>query len=61
VTASGDLQLKKVLVSPELLKDADPAMVQDLFMTAANQALAKAQEMAAAEMSKITGGFKLPF
>ena len=61
VTASGDMQLKKVLLSPELLKDADAGMIQDLIQTAANQALAKAQELAAAEMSKITGGFKLPF
>src|SRR5262245_28128722 len=61
VTASGDFQLKQVTISPELLKDADAAMIQDLIMAAANSALSKAQETAAAEMSKITGGFKLPF
>lgn len=61
VTASGDFQLKKVKINPELLKETDVSMIEDLVMAAANSALAKAQEMAAAEMSKVTGGFKLPF
>jgi DNA-binding YbaB/EbfC family protein len=61
VVASCDFQIKKVSISAELVQAGDASMVEDLVLTAANQALAKAQETASAEMSKITGGFKLPF
>ena len=61
VTASCDLKLKSVVVSPELAASGDQAMIQDLLLAAANQALQAAQEQAGAEMSKLTGGFKLPF
>jgi nucleoid-associated protein EbfC len=61
VVASCDFQIKKVSIKPELVQAGDVSMVEDLVLTAANQALSKAQETAAAEMSKLTGGFKLPF
>ena len=61
VTASCDFTIKKVVIKPELIQSGDVQMVEDLVLTAANQALAKAQETASAEMSKLTGGFKLPF
>lgn len=61
VTASCDLLLKKVSIKPELISAGDASMVEDLVLTAANQALSQARDTAAAEMSKLTGGFKLPF
>lgn len=59
--ASGDLRLKSIHIEEELAKGGDKSMLEDLVLAAANQALAQAQESASAEMSKITGGFKLPF
>ena len=38
----------------------DIEMLQDLIVAAVNDALKRSQEMAAAEMSKLTGGLKLP-
>jgi nucleoid-associated protein EbfC len=35
-------------------------MLQDLILAAVNDALAKSQEMVAAEMGKLTGGLNLP-
>lgn len=61
VTASGDFMIRKVTVKAELLQAGDAGMIEDLVMTAANQALQRAQEDAASSMSKLTGGFKLPF
>jgi DNA-binding YbaB/EbfC family protein len=61
VVASCDFQIKKVVIKPELIASGDASMVEDLVLTAANQALSKAQETASAEMSRLTGGFKLPF
>lgn len=62
VVATCDMKIKSLTISPELLgPDGDVAMLQDLVQGACNQALEKAQETASAEMSKLTGGFKLPF
>lgn len=61
VSASCDFQIKKVTIKPELIQSGDTAMIEDLVQGACNQALSKAQELASAEMSKLTGGFKLPF
>ena len=61
VSASCDFQIKKVSIKPELIQSGDAAMIEDLVLGACNQALASAQELASAEMSKLTGGFKLPF
>ena len=61
VVASCDFQIKKVSIKPDLIATNDPGMVEDLVLTACNSALTKAQETASAEMSKLTGGLKLPF
>jgi DNA-binding YbaB/EbfC family protein len=61
VTASCDLKLKKVVISPELASGGDKDMLEDLVLAACNAALDQAQSTAGAEMSKLTGGFKLPF
>lgn len=61
VVASCDLKLKSVVISEELAKGGDRDMLQDLVLAACNSALDQAQSTASAEMSKLTGGFKLPF
>ena len=61
VTASCDLKLKKVVISQELASGGDKDMLEDLVLAACNAALEQAQSTAGAEMSKLTGGFKLPF
>jgi DNA-binding YbaB/EbfC family protein len=61
VLASCDFQIKKVTIKPELLSAGDASMLEDLVLLACNAALTQAQETASAEMSKLTGGFKLPF
>lgn len=61
VVASCDLKLKKVTISPDLISGGDKDMLEDLVLAACNAALDQAQSTAAAEMSKLTGGFKLPF
>jgi DNA-binding YbaB/EbfC family protein len=61
VVASCDLKLKSVVINDELIKAGDKDMLQDLVLAACNSALDQAQSTASAEMSKLTGGFKLPF
>jgi DNA-binding YbaB/EbfC family protein len=61
VVASCDLKLKSVSIHEELATSGDKEMLQDLVLAACNAALDQAQSTASAEMSKLTGGFKLPF
>jgi DNA-binding YbaB/EbfC family protein len=60
-TATCDMKLKSVLIQEDLAKSGDKEMLQDLVLAACNAALEQAQSSAGAEMSKLTGGFKLPF
>ena len=47
--------IEKDVVNPD-----DVDMLQDLIVAAVNEGVRKAQEMASAEMAKVTGGMKLP-
>lgn len=49
------LKIEKDVVNPD-----DIEMLQDLVVAAVNEAVRKAQEMATAEMSKLTGGITIP-
>ncbi len=59
VTMTGDQKCRAVEISPDLLKDADAEMLQDLVLSAVNLALEQSRELAAQRMGPLTGG--LPF
>ncbi len=59
VTVTGDQHCTEILIDPELLKDADVEMLQDLILTAMNSALDKSREMAAERLGPLASG--LPF
>lgn len=59
VTMTGDQKCKAVEINPDLLKDADAEMLQDLVLSAVNMALDQSRELAAQKMGPLTGG--LPF
>jgi hypothetical protein len=60
VTATGSQELTGVKIDPAVVDPNDVAMLQDLILAAANEALKKAKDMMAAEMSQITGGMSIP-
>ncbi len=60
VTANGRGEILSVAIDPEVVDKEEVEMLQDLVMAATNQALQRAQEHMAAEMSKVTGGLQLP-
>jgi len=60
VTVTGDLKLQSVKISPEVVGPQDVEMLQDMVQAAVNEALEKAQSLAASRLGAITGGFKLP-
>ena len=59
VVANGRQQLVSIQIEKEVVDPDDVEMLQDLVLAAANDALTKAQEMAAEEMNKLTGGLNL--
>ncbi|MCC6650240.1 MAG: YbaB/EbfC family nucleoid-associated protein [Candidatus Eisenbacteria bacterium] len=56
----GKQTLKELKLSPDLLKDNDVTLIEDLVMTAIGDAQRSSAEKMAAEYAKLTGGFKLP-
>lgn len=57
---TGDRQVTKLEISPEVLSDGDPSMVEDLVLAAIKDGMAQAAKMAEEAMSKVTGGVNLP-
>ncbi|RJQ27543.1 MAG: YbaB/EbfC family nucleoid-associated protein [Peptococcaceae bacterium] len=60
VVASGKNEILSVEIKPEAVDPEDVEMLQDLVRAAVNEALRLAQEMVSQEMSKLTGGLKIP-
>ena len=58
-TMTGDQKCQSIEIDPELLKDADAEMLQDLVLTAVNLALDKSRELQEQLMGPLSGG--LPF
>ena len=59
VTMTGDQKCQSVEIAPELLKDADAEMLQDLVLTAVNLALDKSRVLQEQTMGPLAGG--MPF
>jgi len=60
VTVNGKFEVLSLKIEKEVVNPNDVEMLQDLVVAAVNEGIRKAQEMAAAEMGKITGGLQIP-
>ncbi|HTV63736.1 MAG TPA: YbaB/EbfC family nucleoid-associated protein [Verrucomicrobiae bacterium] len=60
VTAKCDGTLAVIKVDPQALNPADAQILEEMILTAANQALGQAREIANAELGKVTSGLSLP-
>ncbi|AHD07578.1 YbaB/EbfC family nucleoid-associated protein [Paenibacillus larvae] len=60
VTANGHKKITNIVIQPEAVDPEDVEMLQDLVLAAVNDALSKADELAAKDMGKFTGGMNLP-
>ena len=58
---SGKKELVSVTIDPEAVDPDDVEMLQDLIVAAVNEALRRATDDAASQMSRLTGGLNLPF
>jgi DNA-binding YbaB/EbfC family protein len=57
---NGKLQVLGVTIDPEVFASGDREMLQDLVAAAVNEAIRQAQAMMSDEMSKLTGGLRIP-
>ena len=60
VIANGKQEITSIQIEKEVVDPDDVEMLQDLILAAVNDALVKSQEMVSEEMSKLTGGMKIP-
>jgi len=60
VVVNGKFELLSLTIEREVVNPEDVDMLQDLIIAAVNEGVRKAQEMAASEMAKITGGMNIP-
>jgi DNA-binding YbaB/EbfC family protein len=60
VVANGRQEVLSLRIDPEVVNSDDTEMLQDLILAAVNDALNRSREMVSDEMSKLTGGMKIP-
>lgn len=60
VKVRGEHEVVGLTINEDVMKSGDVEMLQDLILTATNDALKKAKDTSAAEMEKLTGGMNFP-
>ena len=60
VAARCDGTLASIKIDPQAINPADVQLLEDMIVSAVNQALGQAKEISNAEMGKVTAGFSLP-
>lgn len=53
-------EIISIKIDPELLKDPDIEMLQDLITAAVNESLSRGRELMKEEVNKVAGNFGLP-
>src|SRR5207248_8024030 len=60
VVAKCDGTIASIKIDPQALNPSDAQLLEDMILSAANQALSQAKEISTAEMGKVTQGFNMP-
>ncbi len=60
VVAKCDGTIASIKIDPQAINPADAQLLEDMVLSAANQALSQAKEISTAEMGKVTAGFNIP-
>jgi nucleoid-associated protein EbfC len=59
-TVNGQFNVTAVKIESSVINVEEKEMLEDLILAAVNDGMRKARDMVSTEMSKITGGFKIP-
>ena len=60
VKMNGQQEVLSIQIEPEVFKDGDKEMLEDLIVAAVNEARREALNLAKEEMSRLTGGLPMP-
>ena len=60
VTATADMKITSITIDPDSLDPSDVDLLQDMILTAINDALESAQDAASKQLSAGTGGLNIP-
>jgi hypothetical protein len=60
VKVTGNQEVTEVRIEPSVMEAGDVEMLQDLVMTAANEAIKKSKDMMEEAMKGVTGGMSIP-
>ena len=60
VVVTGKKNIKALTIKPEVVDPEDIEMLQDLVISAVNEAIANVEKVTEEEMTKVTGGVSLP-
>lgn len=60
VWVTGDRQVTKVEIAPEVIKDGDKALLEELVLAALRDGIGRATRTAEESLAKVTGGMRLP-
>jgi DNA-binding YbaB/EbfC family protein len=60
VTVNGQFNITAVKIEASVVNPTEKEMLEDLILAAVNDGMRKARELASSEMSKLTGGLKIP-
>ena len=60
VVSNGKQEIVSIKIDPEVVDANDIEMLEDLILAAVNDALYQAKQMVTEEMTKLTGGIKIP-
>ena len=60
ITLNGKGDLKRIKIDPKIIDASDAEMLEDLIVAAHHDCRAKVEAFTQEEMTKVTGGLKLP-
>ena len=60
VTIDGQQKVRSVKISPEVVNPDDVELLEDLVLTAINEAISQSQELTAKHLGGLTGGLNIP-
>lgn len=60
IVINGQQQVQQVKLSAEMIDFDDIELVEELILSAINEALAKSQELAQSRLASVTSGLKIP-
>lgn len=60
VVANGQQEIRSIVIKPEVVDPDDVDMLQDLILSAVNEALSQSRQLAGDRMSGLTQGLNLP-